>query len=72
MALRKPLGNAGNRVRLTDIQDTVRRGDRRLILMSFKLPSDLKEELAERAEEMGTTSTRLIIDGIRMVLKETR
>lgn len=69
MALRKPRGTA-DRVRLTDVQDTERRGSRRLVLMSFKLPADLKEDLAERAEEMGTTSTRLIIDGIRMRLGE--
>ena len=71
MALRKPLGRA-EKVRLTDVQDNERRGSRRLVLMSFKLPADLKEDLAERAEAMGTTSTRLIIDGIRQVLRDDR
>lgn len=35
------------------------------VLMSFKIPSDLKMMLQENARERGTTASRIIIDGIR-------
>ena len=55
MAIRKPNGGSrgnGN-------------GNGERVLMSFKIPSDLKMMLQENARERGTTASRIIIDGIR-------
>ena len=78
MAIRKPNGGAkaASTAPLTSVQDTRSRGngngngkgdgdgDSR-VLMSFKIPSDLKMMLQENARERGTTASRIIIDGIR-------
>ena len=66
MAIRKPNGGAKTTAAasLTSVQDTRRRGNER-VLMSFKIPSDLKMMLQENARERGTTASRIIIDGIR-------
>ena len=40
-------------------------GNGERVLMSFKIPSDLKMMLQENARERGTTASRIIIDGIR-------
>lgn len=34
------------------------------------MPADLRQELRERAERLGTSSARLIVGGIRMRLKQ--
>ena len=49
------------------MQDTRSRGNGNgeRVLMSFKIPSDLKMMLQENARERGTTASRIIIDGIR-------
>lgn len=69
MAIRKPNGGAkaASTAPLTSVQDTRRRGNGNgeRVLMSFKIPSDLKMMLQENARERGTTASRIIIDGIR-------
>ena len=64
MSIRKPNGGAkaASTAPLTSVQDT-RNGER--VLMSFKIPSDLKMMLQENARERGTTASRIIIDGLR-------
>lgn len=55
--------------RLMDNQDTVRKGDSakgEKVLMSFRAPIDLKEELEAFAAERGVSQTTVIIEGIRM------
>jgi len=39
-------------------------------MMSFMIPADLRQELRDRAAKLGTSSTRLIVDGIRLRLKQ--
>ncbi len=59
--------------RLMDMQDTEHKGDGRgsgKVMMSFMIPADLKQELKERAERLGTSSARLIVDGVRLRLKQ--
>ena len=69
MAIRKPNGGAkaASTAPLTSVQDTRSRGNDNgeRVLMSFKIPSDLKMMLQENARERGTTASRIIIDGIR-------
>ena len=73
MAIRKPNGGAKavSTAPLTSVQDTRSRGNGNgngngeRVLMSFKIPSDLKMMLQENARERGTTASRIIIDGIR-------
>lgn len=71
MAIRKPNGGAkaASTAPLTSMQDTRSRGNGNgngeRVLMSFKIPSDLKMMLQENARERGTTASRIIIDGIR-------
>ena len=73
MAIRKPNGGAkaASTAPLTSVQDTRSRGNGNgngngeRVLMSFKIPSDLKMMLQENARERGTTASRIIIDGIR-------
>lgn len=73
MAIRKPNGGAkaASTAPLTSVQDTRSRsrgngnGNGERVLMSFKIPSDLKMMLQENARERGTTASRIIIDGIR-------
>ena len=68
MAIRKPNGGAkaASTAPLTSVQDTRSRGNGNgNVLMSFKIPSDLKMMLQENARERGTTASRIIIDGIR-------
>lgn len=69
MAIRKPNGGAkaAFTAPLTSVQDTRSRGNGNgeRVLMSFKIPSDLKMMLQENARERGTTASRIIIDGIR-------
>ena len=69
MAARKPNGGAkaAAAASLTGVHDTRRRGggNGERVLMSFKIPSDLKMMLQENARERGTTASRIIIDGIR-------
>lgn len=40
------------------------------VMMSFMIPADLRQELKERAERLGTSSARLIVDGVRLKLKQ--
>ena len=59
--------------RLMDMQDTKGKGDGMgggKVTMSFMVPVDLRQELRERAERLGTSSARLIVDGIRLRLKQ--
>lgn len=59
--------------RLMDMQDTRHKGDGGgggKVMMTFMIPADLRQELRERAERLGTSSARLIVDGIRMRLKQ--
>ena len=71
MAIRKPNGGAkaSSTAPLTSVQDTRSRGNGNgngeRVLMSFKIPSDLKMMLQENARERGTPASRIIIDGIR-------
>ena len=67
MAVRKPNGGAKAEAAasLTGMHDTRRRVNGERVLMSFKIPSDLKMMLQENARERGTTASRIIIDGIR-------
>ena len=71
MAIRKPNGGvkAAFTAPLTSVQDTRSRGNGNgngeRVLMSCKIPSDLKMMLQENARERGTTASRIIIDGIR-------
>ena len=67
MAIRKPNGGAkaASTAPLTSVQDTNGNGNGERVLMSFKIPSDLKMMLQENARERGTTASRIIIDGIR-------
>ena len=56
-----------------DAQDTRQKGDsldNGKVMMSFMIPADLRQELRERAAKLGTSSTRLIVDGIRLRLKQ--
>lgn len=58
----RPTGN------LMDMQDSKHKGDSYgtdKTMMSFQLTRDLRERLREAAAERGTTSSRIIIDGIR-------
>lgn len=66
---RRPGGKPTDR--LMDMQDTRHKGDGRggdKVMMTFMIPADLRQELRERADELGTSSARLILDGIRMRL----
>ena len=67
MAARKSNGGAkaAAAASLTGVQGTRRRVNGERVLMSFKIPSDLKMMLQENARERGTTASRIIIDGIR-------
>lgn len=59
--------------RLMDMQDTKNKGDglnTGKVMMSFMIPRDLRDELRVRAQELGTSSSRLILDGIRLRLKQ--
>lgn len=63
--------------RLMDMQDTEHKGDggkdeksSEKVMMSFMIPADLRKELKERAALLGTSSARLIVDGIRLRLKQ--
>ena len=64
MAIRKPNGGAkaASTAPLTSVQDTRSRGNGNgngeRVLMSFKIPSDLKMMLQENARERGTTASR--------------
>lgn len=56
-----------------DAQDTRHKGDsldNGKVMMSFMIPADLRQELRDRAAKLGTSSTRLIVDGIRLRLKQ--
>ena len=63
MAIRKPNGGAkaASTAPLTSVQDTRSRGNGNgngeRVLMSFKIPSDLKMMLQENARERGTTAS---------------
>lgn len=59
--------------RLMDLQDTKHKGDSEgndKTMMSFMIPVDLKKELKERAACLGTSASRLIVDGVRLRLKQ--
>ena len=70
MAIRKPNGGAkaASTAPLTSVQDTRSRGNGNgngeRVLMSFKIPSDLKMMLQENARERGTTASRINIDNL--------
>lgn len=71
MPMKMPKG--GKAPKLMDVQDTKHKGDSLdggKVMMSFMIPIDLKTELKERAGRLGTSSTRLIVDGIRLRLKQ--
>ena len=71
MPVRVPRG--GRAPRLMDAQDTRHKGDsldNGKVMMSFMIPADLRQELRDRAAKLGTSSTRLIVDGIRLRLKQ--
>lgn len=63
----------GPTTRLMDLQDTRGKGDGNgsgKAMMTFMIPADLRQELRERAERLGTSSARLIVDGIRLRLDQ--